>query len=192
MKFRQRIPWPDNWSNQLIAKTGQPPTAPQQNKSIHVSFVTFARANVLFYLLQFTAEVAVSLRELWHALEIARSQLSPWSPYSLCLYWNIQASYQYKQWKRCLQRGFKLSPHNHYHLIFKSLEILSRLSSHSSHISDAGHIMTVLFTILPSAVPNQIIFHVLSSDKNSYNSLNTNLAGQLTYIILLNIPKSSR
>lgn len=66
------------------------------------------------------------------------------------------------------------------------------LSLHSSPISDPGHILSLLFKILSSEVPNQIIFHVLWSVNNSYNSLNTNSDGHLTYIILLIFPPSMR
>lgn len=44
-------------------------------------------------------------------------------------------------------------------------------SSHSTCISHAGHIMTLLFKILPSAALNQIIFSLLLSVNNSCNSL---------------------
>lgn len=69
-------------------------------------------------------------------------------------------------------------------------ELLSHLlSPYSSPIADSGHIMN-LFKMLSADIPNQIIFHVLSS-VNSYNSLNNNLDGHFTYIILI-FPTSLR
>ena len=106
---------------------------------------------------------------------------------SPCSYWNIHIpqSYHYKQWKLCLKRSKTLSLYMHSFISTALVELSSQLlSPHSSPISDSGHIMN-LFKMLSSDVPNQIIFHVLSSVNNSYNSLNNNLDGHFTYIILI-------
>ena len=115
--------------------------------------------------------------------------------HSLCSHWNIyhKASYYYRQWKFCLWRSKTFNSDTHSFISITLFEFLFHLLSlHSTPISDPDHIMTLLFKILSSEVRNQIIFHVLSSVNNSYNSLNTNCDGHFTYTILLIFPPSVR
>ena len=53
-------------------------------------------------------------------------------------------------------------------------------------------IMTLSFKILFTDVPNQIIFHVLSSVNNNYTSLNTKLGWALNIHDLINPPSIPR